>query len=262
MLAPEDDEIENILPTDSVEVKSQQQSSPQNQNQPQLNNFGITDQLSELFSIIGSVCSEQFTIIRLIFPKHSIARITRLLIQRIFNDPAFGIQSRVDNVLNPKNSKLLLSEYLNALIIVKQKLTALYYILLEFCIQPDFLIINTTEDDFNSNNSNSNNNTVKLSEKLINNNNINVMNIDDDDEDERIKSESQVKEFLEEQVNVVTSTQSNENVCISSLFLFTCTCKFNLFKDSNFLLSFYLLHSFHFKLFVSFLFICMYVFNR
>lgn len=59
------------------------------------------DHLSGLFSMINTVCQEQFSIIRAVFPTHTIAKVTRMLIQRIFNDLAFGIQARVDSILCP-----------------------------------------------------------------------------------------------------------------------------------------------------------------
>jgi hypothetical protein len=51
-----------------------------------------------------------------------------VLIQRIFNDPAFGLQGRVDAVLQPRPPlpPLPLSDYLENLGIVKEKLGALY----------------------------------------------------------------------------------------------------------------------------------------
>lgn len=95
-----------------------------------------TDNLSELFGTISLVCREQFDIIRKVFPSSTVARVTRLLIQRIFNDPAFGIQSRVEMVLRPKPPKpaLPLGDYLDALVTVREKLSGLTLILSEYCI--------------------------------------------------------------------------------------------------------------------------------
>lgn len=94
------------------------------------------DHLSELFATIIAVCAEQFDIIRKVFPQQTVARVTRLLIQRIFNDPAFGIQTRVENVLRPEPPRppMLLAEYLDALITVKEKLSCLHIVLMEHCV--------------------------------------------------------------------------------------------------------------------------------
>ncbi len=98
------------------------------------------DYLSQLFTTIQDVCTEQFGIIRDIFPPSIAPKITRVLIQRIYNDPAFGIQGRVDAVLQPKPPlpPLLLADYLENLSIVKEKLSALYLMLLELCSHPSF----------------------------------------------------------------------------------------------------------------------------
>ena len=61
-------------------------------------------------------------------------RITRMLIQRIFNDPAFGIHAMVDSILSPPMSPLSLADYLSAMFSVREKLTALYHTLLEYCV--------------------------------------------------------------------------------------------------------------------------------
>jgi hypothetical protein len=96
------------------------------------------DYLSELFGTIGKVCQEQFTIIRDIFPDYAVPKMTRILIQRIYNDPAFGIQGRVDSILNPKQPSppLPLGDYLESLLTVREKLTALHLILLDLCSHP------------------------------------------------------------------------------------------------------------------------------
>lgn len=93
----------------------------------------LIDHLSRLFTMINRVCIEQFSIIRKVFPLHTIPRVTRQLIQRIFNDPAFGIQARVDAILNPQPPapSLSLSDYLDALLTVREKLSALNVLLLE-----------------------------------------------------------------------------------------------------------------------------------
>ena len=62
----------------------------------------LVEHLSELFVSISTICKEQFVIIRKVFPPDSAIKITRMLVQRIFNDPAFGLQTRVDMILYPK----------------------------------------------------------------------------------------------------------------------------------------------------------------
>lgn len=95
----------------------------------------LVDHLSELFMAISDLCQEQFSIIRIVFPDQSVEKVTKMLITRIFNDPAFGIQARVDNVLRPKPpaAPLSLPEYLDALVTVREKLSALHLMLLEYC---------------------------------------------------------------------------------------------------------------------------------
>ena len=99
----------------------------------------LVDHLSELFVAISDLCQEQFSIIRLVFPSQSVEKVTKMLITRIFNDPAFGIQARVDNVLRPKPPAVQLSlpEYLDALVTVREKLSALHLMLLEYCTGGD-----------------------------------------------------------------------------------------------------------------------------
>jgi hypothetical protein len=98
----------------------------------------LIDHLSGLFKMIDKVCKEQFGIIIRIFPSNTVARVARMLVQRIFNDPAFGIQSRVDAVLcpAPPSPPLSLADYLDALVLVREKLSALYVLLLECCSDP------------------------------------------------------------------------------------------------------------------------------
>lgn len=101
----------------------------------------VGDQLSNLFSIIDKVCREQFEIIRKIFPANTIARVTRLLVQRIFGDPAFGIQTKVDSILCPPSPlpPLALSDYLDALLTVREKLSALHLLLIECSLDPSLI---------------------------------------------------------------------------------------------------------------------------
>ena len=52
--------------------------------------------------------------------RNAVARVTRLLIQRIFNDPAFGIQAKIESILvpQPPRPQLPLADYLDALVSV------------------------------------------------------------------------------------------------------------------------------------------------
>lgn len=95
----------------------------------------LIDHLSELFVSISDICQEQFSLIRQVFPSQSVSRVTKMLISRIFNDPAFGIQARVEAVLHPKPPlpSLSPSDYLDALVTVREKLSALHLMLLEYC---------------------------------------------------------------------------------------------------------------------------------
>lgn len=94
--------------------------------------LALIDLLSGLFQTINTVCVEQFALIRKIFPVNTIPQVTRSLVQRIFSDPAFGIQARVDSILCPNdpNRKLPLVDYLDALLTVREKLTALFLLLM------------------------------------------------------------------------------------------------------------------------------------
>lgn len=109
-----------------------------NHNNYDHNALTLIDHLSSLFTVINKVCLEQFAIIREVFPVHTIPRITRQLVQRIFNDPAFGIQARVDAILNPQPPapKLALSDYLDALVTVREKLSALNMLLQDCASDP------------------------------------------------------------------------------------------------------------------------------
>jgi hypothetical protein len=51
-------------------------------------------------------------------PMNAVARVTRFLIQRIFNDPAFGIQAKIESILvpQPPRPQLSLADYLDALV--------------------------------------------------------------------------------------------------------------------------------------------------
>jgi hypothetical protein len=108
------------------------------------NNFRSFDKFDHLASL-------RFISLQ-VFPTQSTSRVTKMLISRIFNDPAFGIQvganaelsvtlsshefqARVESVLQPKPPlpPLSASDYLDALVTVREKLSALHLMLLEYC---------------------------------------------------------------------------------------------------------------------------------
>jgi len=206
--------------------------------------LSLMDHLSGLFSMINNVCQEQFSIIRAVFPAHTIAKVTRMLIQRIFNDPAFGIQARVDAILcpAPPAPPLSLPDYLDALVIVREKLSALYLLLLECCSHPSMRGMGsesaclkkakspnpygrtakkTNNNDHNAHNNHSNNNS-NSSNHLNNhasgnssghNNNLLLsaaganggnMYMDADEEAEEIlHSDAEIREFFDDQVRMM-----------------------------------------------------------
>ena len=59
----------------------------------------MRDQLSAFFGLVSSLCQRAFTLIRQVFPPSAALKVTRMLIDRMVNDPAFGIQVRVAEVL-------------------------------------------------------------------------------------------------------------------------------------------------------------------
>jgi hypothetical protein len=187
------------------------------------------DSLSEHFGSIGRVCQQQFGLIRDIFPQHVVAKITRMLIQRIFTDSAFGIQSRVDAVLSPKPPlpQLSLSDYLDSLANVREKLSALYVILLEYCSHPALIGMGseaaltrvTSAPSSNNNFTSANRSTKAVSFALdsaaaaaatsIALNAPGAMTTSDallDEMNEKVKSDNEVKAFLQEQIMGVLSS--------------------------------------------------------
>ncbi|KAF1322096.1 Exocyst complex component, partial [Globisporangium splendens] len=55
--------------------------------------------LESLFSRIAAICKEQFAVIHNVFPTSTCNSIRELLVERMFNDPAFGIFSYLDQFL-------------------------------------------------------------------------------------------------------------------------------------------------------------------
>jgi hypothetical protein len=160
----------------------------------------LTDHLSELFGNISLVCEEQFELIRKIFPFNTIAKVTRQLIQRIFCDPAFGIQARVDMVLVPKPPRepLTLPDYLDALTTVREKLSALYVMLLDSCVHPALRGMGNEYNEYGGpqsmgfSDSRSPGSTEESDFQDLKN-----------EEYEKNKSETEIKDFLLEQISQV-----------------------------------------------------------
>lgn len=50
--------------------------------------------LSGLFRRVVTVCQNQFAVIGKVFPPPLVAKVTRLLLSRILNDPVYGVQVR------------------------------------------------------------------------------------------------------------------------------------------------------------------------
>jgi hypothetical protein len=166
------------------------------------------DYLSELFGSISSVCTEQFTIIRNIFPAHAVPKMSRTLVQRIYNDPAFGIQGRVDNVLHPKPPfpALPVADYLESLLTVREKLAALYMILLDLCSHPAMQGMGRENSRITTHVDHSDNDfAADFAEKTLNAPS-NVEALAESAAAAREKSSIEVQDFLEEQISHVLSS--------------------------------------------------------
>ncbi|CAM9743759.1 unnamed protein product, partial [Ectocarpus fasciculatus] len=89
--------------------------------------------LSGLFRRVVTVCQNQFAVIGQVFPPPLVAKVTRLLLSRILNDPVYGVQARVEQVLSPQApmEPLPLADYLNCLCTVEQQTAALFGMLKE-----------------------------------------------------------------------------------------------------------------------------------
>jgi hypothetical protein len=60
--------------------------------------------LESLYSKICSICHEQFVVIGHVFPAATCTSIRELLVERLFNDPAFGIFSYLDMMLSTRST--------------------------------------------------------------------------------------------------------------------------------------------------------------
>jgi hypothetical protein len=185
--------------------------------------ISLIDNLSNLFSIIDKVCKEQFEIIRKIFPSNTIARVTRLLVQRIFGDPAFGIQAKVDAILCPQPPlpPLPLADYLDALLVVREKLSALHLLLIECSLDPALMGMGSESESLRkAKNEGWIRRVQQQQQKVQGNKESGVSDVggggddktidsagsyhhyhyNEEDNDEKIRSDAEIKEFLEEQV--------------------------------------------------------------
>jgi hypothetical protein len=91
--------------------------------------------LSDLFQFLSAICDEQFSLIAKVFTQDIGVRMMKLLVQRVFNDPAFGIQVYMDSTLHPRTPQAVLSveDYLRTLANIKRKLDSFYQGLVEAC---------------------------------------------------------------------------------------------------------------------------------
>ena len=94
----------------------------------------LVDKLSELFHSMSDICREQFTVIRRIFDPSIGTRLIRVLIGKFFDDPQFGLHFRIEMILNPHppSQPLPPQEYLDALHTVREKLSGLYFIIIDY----------------------------------------------------------------------------------------------------------------------------------
>lgn len=58
--------------------------------------------LESLFGKISGICKDEFAMIQKVFPASACNSIQELLVERLFNDPAFGIFSYLDQFLNAR----------------------------------------------------------------------------------------------------------------------------------------------------------------
>lgn len=56
--------------------------------------------LAALFETIRAICREQFAVIEQVFPPAASSSVRELLVERLFNDPAFGVFSSLDQILS------------------------------------------------------------------------------------------------------------------------------------------------------------------
>jgi hypothetical protein len=175
----------------------------------------LLDHLSNLFSIIDKVCREQFELIRQVFPPHTIARVTRLLVQRIFGDPAFGIQAKVDAILSPQppSPPLPLADFLDALLTVREKLSALNLMLVECSLDPALMGMGSETESLRRskneiwkanllrNSDRTNHSSLTKHGETGENEETALLTNGLHESDEKVKSDAEIRDFLDEQVS-------------------------------------------------------------
>jgi len=141
----------------------------------------MRDQLSEFFGLISTLCQKAFSLIRQVFPAPAAPKVTRMLIDRLLNDPAFGIHVKVNEVLqadskvcasgasisegslpgiNPLildrpllsiwQDMLSVSDSLDMLTMVHEKTNALATLLIDYCVEAEQPESGANlEDDYN-----------------------------------------------------------------------------------------------------------------
>jgi hypothetical protein len=139
-----------------------------------------------------------------------------MLIQRIFNDPAFGIQAKVDSILVPQPPRppLPLADYLDALVTVREKLSALNLLLVECCSHPSMRGMGSEASSAKRLYATKRSYTPFVND-ITNNNTVSDINgassaeieydyiksdYDGEDADEELRSDAEIREFFDEQV--------------------------------------------------------------
>ncbi|KAF4138698.1 Exocyst complex component Sec10 [Phytophthora infestans] len=70
--------------------------------EPATSSLDPIEDLDALFSKILTICTDQFPVIDSVFPAVACASIRELLVERLFNDPAFGVLSFLDQFLKTR----------------------------------------------------------------------------------------------------------------------------------------------------------------
>lgn len=79
--------------------------------EPSISSLDPVEDLDALFTKVLTICQEQFPVLDGVFPAVACDSIRELLIERLFNDPAFGILSSLDQLLTTRrNTEVLASD--------------------------------------------------------------------------------------------------------------------------------------------------------